>query len=358
MEHTKKNTNLTFIKKSVNKHGDKYDYSLVRYKNVKEKVKIICKDHGIFEQSPRTHLEGSGCPKCGGKKKLTIEDFIKISNEVHSSKFDYSLVEYKNNRTKVKIICKDHGIFEQIPFTHMSGTNCPKCSKTSSVNKSDFINNGDNENYDYSLIENIKNNKEKVKIICKKHGIFEQSYNNHINGKCGCPECYGKMKYDKKSFIEKSINIHGDKYDYSLVNYVNNKTKVKIICPIHGEFEQEPASHINAKCGCRRCKISKGELRIINFLKIKNIKHDHLYIVDKMEFDFFLPDYNIFIEYDGEQHFKPIEFFGGEISYKKQKLNDDKKNYYCFINKYNLLRIAYYDYDNIETILNQKVSIK
>jgi hypothetical protein len=76
-----------------------------------------------------------------------------------------------------------------------------------------------------------------------------------------------------------------------------------------------------------------------------------------MEFDFFLPDYNTFIEYDGEQHFKPIDFFGGESSYNKQKLNDEKKNYYCFIKKYNLLRIPYYDYDNIEIILNKKVSI-
>jgi len=354
MGYTKKLNNVSFIERCISLHGDRYDYSLIEYKNFKIKVIIICKEHGLFDQSPQTHLEGSGCPKCGGKKKLTTSEFIKKSNEVHSNQFDYSLVEYKNNREKVKIICREHGVFEQIPFTHMNGTGCHKCKK---ISKIDFINNGNIEKYDYSLIESVSNNKEKVEIICREHGVFKQSYNNHIGKKNDCPKCYGKIKYSKESFIERALIIHGDKYDYSLVEYVNRSTKVKIICKDHGVFEQEPMSHINSKCGCRKCKISKGELKIINFLKSKNIKYEHLYIVDKKEFDFYLPDYNTLIEYDGIQHFKPIIFFGGDLSYKRQIFNDNKKNNYCLLNNINLIRIPYYEYDKIEILLNEKISI-
>lgn len=110
---------------------NRYDYSLIDYKNAHTKIKIICKEHGIFEQEPRAHLHGYGCPQCSGNKRLTKEIFVNKSMIKHGNKYDYSLSNYKNNNTNVKIICKKHGIFEQIPFNHMKGCGCPKCDNYS-----------------------------------------------------------------------------------------------------------------------------------------------------------------------------------------------------------------------------------
>jgi hypothetical protein len=171
-------TTEIFIKRSIVIHKNKYDYSLVNYKNSRTKVKIICPIHGEFEQLPNNHLTGQICNECFKKSKLlTNEIFIKRSNIIHNNKYDYSLVEYKNNKTKVKIICPIHGEFEQQPSKHLGGGGCRKCS-----------------------------------ILYKTLSLSE--------------------------FIKKSKEMHGDKYDYSLVEYKNSQIKVKIICPIHGIFNQ------------------------------------------------------------------------------------------------------------------------
>ena len=349
----KSNTN-EFIEKSNKIHKDRYDYSLSEYVNNKIKIKIICKSHGEFLQMPRTHLEGSGCPTCGGKSKLTKEDFIKKASTIHNNKFDYRLVEYINNRTKIKIICPDHGIFEQVAFTHLSGTNCPKCSSNSNIEIQDFIKRSNivhNNEYVYSLIDNIKSNKTKVKIICKKHGLFEQTINNHLRGH-KCKTCVGKnIKSNNHKFKIDAFKIHGNKYDYSLVNYKSRNAKVKIICPDHGIFEQVPASHLRLGCGCSRCNSSKGEIRIIEVLKKLGIDYIHLYKIEKYEYDFYLPEFNTFIEYDGEQHYQPIEYFGGSKAFKKQLERDKIKSEYCLKNNIHLVRVPYFEFDKIENII-------
>jgi hypothetical protein len=123
----RRKTTEEFIIDAYCKHGDRYNYRLVEYKNNKTKVKIICPIHGIFEQTPHGHLRGYGCLECGGSKRLTTEEFIKKAKDIHGDKYDYSLVEYKNNKTKVKIICHEHGPFEQTPNDHLKGFGCPKC---------------------------------------------------------------------------------------------------------------------------------------------------------------------------------------------------------------------------------------
>jgi 5-methylcytosine-specific restriction endonuclease McrA len=128
----KRLTTKQFIKRSKVIHGDKYDYSLVEYKNARTKVKIICNKHGVFEQTPHSHLRGNGCKKCHYNKssknaKSNIKSFIENSIKIHNDKYDYSLVKYKNSKTKVKIICPIHGVFEQIPNAHLNGQGCKKC---------------------------------------------------------------------------------------------------------------------------------------------------------------------------------------------------------------------------------------
>jgi hypothetical protein len=131
-----KTTRLTlndFIEKSKLVHGDKYDYSLVEYKNNKQKIKIICPEHGEFEQTPKNHMNGKHCKKCGSantglKKRANINNFIETANLIHENKYDYSLVEYQSAIKKIKIICPVHGIFEQQPSAHVSQKQgCPSC---------------------------------------------------------------------------------------------------------------------------------------------------------------------------------------------------------------------------------------
>ena len=126
----KKKTTEEFIQEAKRIHSGEYDYSLVNYQTNKTKVRIVCPKHGVFEQTPNSHLNGSGCPCCYGTHKKTTEQFIKDAKKIHRDKYDYSLVDYKTAKTKVKIICKTCGkIFEQAPNNHLNGQDCPVCGR-------------------------------------------------------------------------------------------------------------------------------------------------------------------------------------------------------------------------------------
>jgi len=357
----KKYTTKDFINKAKKIHGNQYDYSITKYKNSKLKIKIICPIHGEFEQIPSAHLFGQGCKYCGILKttlsrKTTTEEFIKKAKKIHGDKYNYSFVKYKNPQTLIKISCPKHGVFEQLPYTHLNSHGCPKCGRESVWDKSrgsgeKFIEKSNkihNNKYDYSLVK-YKNARTKVKIICNLHGIFEKRPYVHLNGR-GCPICfYESQKDNKEIFIKKAIKTHGDKYDYSLVKYKNSKQKIKIICPHHGIFEQTPSVHIRGY-GCQICHDSIGERIIRLFLKRKNIKFKYQKtfkdcinpVTNKnLIFDFYLPNYNLCIEYDGELHYKPIKYFGGIDALKKIQERDKVKTLYCKKNKINLLRIKY-----------------
>lgn len=184
-------TTNDFIQKAVSIHGDKYDYSYVNYINAKTKVKIICPIHGLFEQTPNNHLYGKcGCPICAGNRKSDLSDFIRKARMVHGDQYDYSKSVYVNSKTPLAIICKKHGSFLQSPVNHLSGKGCPKCA--------------------------------------------------------------GNVRLMTDEFIQRAISVHGDRYDYSNVIYENNRTPVSIICPIHGVFEQKPYVHLQG-CGCPVC---------------------------------------------------------------------------------------------------------
>ncbi len=295
--------NVNFTNNANDIHNNKYDYSLVEYVNNKTKVKIICPVHGIFEQIPNSHLRGHGCSMCAGSKKSTSIDFISKAISIHNNKYDYSLVEYINAHTKVKIICPEHGIFEQKPNGHLNGQNCPICSGKLKLTTDDFINRSNiihNNKYDYSLVQYVTSHI-KVKIICPYHGTFTQSPYTHLIGR-GCSECTGTKKLTTIEFINKANDIHNNKYDYSLVEYINNKTKVKIICPEHGIFEQKPNDHLSGY-GCPKCShsVSSKEYDLCSFLDINNIQYiqsDRSILTGK-ELDIYIPSKNIAIEFNG-----------------------------------------------------------
>lgn len=262
-----------FLAKAKAVHGDKYDYSKVNYVNATTKVTIICPTHGEFEQAPRAHLSGQGCPNCCGNRRYTTEDFIEKAKIKHRDKYDYSKVKYVNNTTKVTIICPSHGEFEQTPKIHLSGLGCPACSGGVKITTEEFVERArkvHGDKYDYSKV-NYVNSSTKVIIICPIHGEFEQAPTNHLSGQ-GCPNCGGRKRLSTDDFIEKAKKVHGDKYDYSKVNYFNSETKVTIGCPIHGEFEQTPNAHLSGQ-GCPICNVGFTKSYKVSLLKTGDLLH-------------------------------------------------------------------------------------
>ena len=302
---SKKKTLSEFISEARNIHGDKYDYSKVNYKDNHTGIIIICPVHGEFEQTPKSHLRGQGCPHCAGVAKLNNETFIKKAREVHGDKYDYSKVDYKGNKKEVIIICPVHGEFKQKPNAHLNGHGCPKCSHNQKSDSNEFVKKAKKihgDKYIYDKVEYV-NNKVKVCITCPIHGDFWQKPNSHLGG-CGCPKCGGKKKSNTEEFIEKAKSVHKDKYDYSKANYVNVKHPVVITCPIHGDFLQTPNDHLNG-CGCSKCNSISSKIEeefyqyIHDTLSIENIKQHDKKILNGLELDLALPDNKLAIEFNG-----------------------------------------------------------
>jgi len=249
---TKALTTEEFILRAKEVHGDKYDYSLTKYIKSTIKVKIICKQHTEFMQAPFAHLSGCGCPECkkvniGNSHRKGKKEFIKQAIKKHNDKFNYDKVKYINSDTNIKIFCNKHKIyFEVTPYTHLKGNgSCPKCryettAIKNSFTKEQFIEKANKvHREEYDYsLVKYKNNATKVKIICKIHNVFEQTPGMHLAGQ-GCPFCYGKQAKSKEQFIIEAKGIHGDIYDYSKVKYVNANEKVTIICNKKGHGEFE-----------------------------------------------------------------------------------------------------------------------
>ena len=278
-----------FIDKARKIHGNKYDYSKVIYVNSLTKVIITCPEHGDFYQRPSHHLDDHGCNSCGGSNKSTIEDFIQKAKSIHGSQYDYSKTIYKQAQAKLIITCKIHGDFKQKPANHL---------------------------YNYR----------------------------------GCPSCGLERKAElRKSnteeFLKKVRDVHKDKFVYSLVEYLDCKTKVKIICSTHGIFEQTPSDHLAGR-GCPRCKESKGEALIAEILKRNNIDFTREYKIPKVEkeyeYDFYLKDHNLLIEFHGIQHYERNKFFHrSEEKFRRQLTRDDEKREYAKVWRYGYLEIKY-----------------
>lgn len=301
----KKITTEEFIERAKKIHGDKYDYSKVKYVGSNTKVCIICPKHGEFWQLPSGHLSGSGCKQCViDNITFTTEKFIEKAKEIHGDIYDYSKVEYVNNHTKVCIICPKHGEFWQLPMVHLR-PNKGKCLKCSYETRNAY------------------------------------------------------KKLGKEKFIEKAKKIHGDKYDYSKVEYINAITEVCIICPKHGEFLQVPHYHLRGH-GCRKCRQSKMEVEITKFLKDNNINFIHecgasqFKWLGKLRYDFYLPQYNVAIECQGKQHFIPVKQFGGEKELATRIKQDEKKLSLSNEHGIKIFYYANYDYNFPYEIIQDK----
>lgn len=307
--------------------------------------------------------------------KLDLEkaqqEWIQKASLIHNNFYYYSKVEYKNNSTKIKITCPLHGEFEQIPKDHLSGRGCRqcgtiKCGLSGRLMQEEFIERSSkihNNKYDYSKVE-YSTSGSKVIIICPLHGEFKQLANDHLRG-FGCVKCScGKLAKDKvktqERFLSDAKKVHGDKYNYELVLYSQGRNKIDIICNIHGIFRQVADAHLRG-AGCPNCRKSRGEIKIFNYLVTTDInflpekRFDNCKNINTLPFDFYLPDFNLCIEFDGRQHFESIDYFGGEDTLKFTKERDQIKNKYCLDKNIHLLRIPYWKFSNIELIIEEKL---
>lgn len=262
-----KNTFLAKLKEKQMTSFNYYDYSEIPDSFLAtEKIKLKCPEHGHFLQTAAQHLDGSGCVQCYWESRRTGQDtFIQRAREIHGDRYDYSGVVYKQSRLKVDIGCKLHGVFSQTPYDHLKGSGCAGC---------------------YQM----------------------------------------RNRDDQETFLEKAKGVHGDNYIYDKVSYSRSNIPVTITCRKHGDFEQLPGTHLRGH-GCILCFESKGEKGIVDVLESLSIKYvrEYSFPNSRMRYDFFLPEQNILIEFHGKQHYKPVDYWGGEEGFIKQQQRDEEK---------------------------------
>lgn len=313
-----------FKEKGDFKFNNKFTYIKNSYTDREHLMEIICPTHGVFYQKPSVHLSSKhGCPKCATARtaKLKTTTYEHFKNEYYkrnfNSKITFDKNTFVNTRTPLKGTCPKHGEIWKTPKNWLISKGCNECSRQDQRTKITtpfsqalvkfrekfgwkFV-------YDISSYTNFIT---PMKVKCKKHGWFNITPNEHLRSVHGCPQCGIHNYKSTQEFIQQAQQRHGNKYDYSRCKYVNDSTKVEIICPIHGSFWQIPYSHISGK-GCKFCKEWKLEKEIESFLKQNNI--DFIHGTDKFDLpwlcpqhlDFYLPKYQIGIECQGLQHFQP-----------------------------------------------------
>ena len=376
-----------FLEKARAKYGDTYDYSLVEYQGREIPVKIICKTHGVFPICPRTFLQGThshpahGCPKCDGikeQKKITQDIFLQTVREKHGEKWDLSTVQYRNKNQILGLSCPDcNENFNTTPGKLMDGLGCPRCEGRIKdlryyVEEAKKVH---GDKYDYSACYLSRTTVTQLNNIrCKVHGFFSTRADVHIKMKCKCPKCYppkDKIPLEERrdAYIRRAIERHGEgHFDYSQVNYHRKREKVKIRCIIHDYWffqSLEEHSKRNKRGGCPLCSETTGEREVrlhlqkkhIDFtaqVEIENIRPKEL-PRQYLRVDFYISKYRLFIEYNGEQHYRDCGWFKERGGFEMQQLRDEVLREYCQKFNFNLLEIKYSDFDNIGKLIDAKI---
>jgi hypothetical protein len=351
-------TKQEFLDRAREMHGYKYQYPTLSDKILSQDNIDIIYNGILYKQKVVKHILLGRCPEKNTPTKTT-EQFIREAEEVWGKgKYDYSLTDYKGALKNIKVIY-DGVVFEQTAVSHL------RSAPELNMNQDWFIKKSHDkwgkDRYDYSLVE-YKDCKTKVKIIYKKTGeIFEQTPTGHF---AGAPENIRlSVRKTTEQFIKEANEVHDFKFYYEKTNYIKNQTKVIITCPVHGDFEQIPLAHLQGN-GCVNCNESRGEKSVAKYLDKNNISYyrQHKFSdcknVFQLPFDFYLPKYRTAIEFDGIQHYEPMEFFGGLEAYERLKKNDKIKSDYCEENYIDLIRIRYDQADRIFEILKESLKNK
>jgi hypothetical protein len=333
----KRLTQEEFIARANIEHNNKYGYLKFVYGGFEVKGTITCPKHGDFEQRPHNHFGGKnnvgqGCPKCG--RSFSLEEFIAKARLIHGDKYSYLKSIYVRIDKKLTITCDIHGDFQQKPAGHLSGRGCKLCGFLiqAKSNKSfeKFIKKARLKHGDrYSYLKFIYGGYQvRGLITCKIHGDFEQTPLHHLDGH-GCFDCsVDASRLTFEEFKSRSIKFHNGFYNYDCAAdvFIDSTTPVPINCPKHKIFYQRPSQHM-VRTGCPICNVAgSSEELIFLMLMENNIKFEYDYFIKKIDksekqkyyLDFFFPDINIVIEYNGLQHYKASKF--GE------KITDEEAN--------------------------------
>ncbi len=344
-----------FILKSKTKFGYKFQYPETVYTGADETLKLVCDLHGSFEITPSQHFRcRHGCPKCVTHipRLIAREKMLELAKKRHGDKYDYSRINSVNIFDKVEIVCSKHGSFWQKLFNHgEKGCGCPNCAvENDRTSQENFISRSraiHGDLYDYSKVV-YRTANESVTIICRKHSDFVQRASSHLAGN-GCLKCnIENQRLSLEKFIENARKVHGDRYDYSKVKYLGNKKPVEIICPIHGSFWQKPNGHVSIGVGCAFCSESKGEKAVELFLKKYGIDYIREYRIEgyRYRFDFYLPKFDIYIEFHGAQHYRPVKIFGGVPAFEEQQKRDKHKKQLVKLSRGFLVVLNYTSLEN------------
>ena len=303
------------------------------------------------------------CPICATNHTRTqYDEFIRLSKLKHGDTYDYSVsTDYTKAAALVTIRCLKHGLFRQRACDHYTyGDICPKCSKDRErlgleafLAKAAMIHNG---KYNYKKIKYLPTTSAMVKIICPHHGTFIQRADSHLSG-CGCPTCgKGALRKTTEQFINESKALFPNKFTYEYTKYIHNKHKIILTCIRHGPFTTTPNQHLSHGASCPKCHSSFGEILLRLYLNKYGIAAIEQYRLGTLhKFDFAIPDAKILIEFDGQQHFEPVEKFGGVEGFNKRKRNDAIKTELSVLAGYDLIRFNYKQIRTLEKALIKKL---
>jgi len=309
----------TFFRKSDQRHAGRFDYSEVVYIDANTPVQIICTEHEPFHAKPKSHLyaQSGNCPRCyqetrghswkrtGERQRLSREEFVRRARARHGSAYCCDDVQYVNFASKIVLTCPLHGPFLMAPEKHLAGQGCKRCA----------------------------------------HGRLSQRRRLRI-----------------WALMARISEVHGlGHYDYDLRGYVNFHSHIRVRCARHGWFEQEIGAHLSGHA-CAMCCCSRGERRVrqvlneLDFEFCEQARFPECRDRGQLAFDFYIPGLRVLIEYDGKQHFQRSELWGGHHVLALTQRHDAIKDEFAVTHGYRLIRIPYWEFDRIETILREQLA--
>jgi very-short-patch-repair endonuclease/ribosomal protein S27AE len=371
--------NIDEVQSIINKRLEEINASLLSslsYKNTKTKFKLKCNvdGHEWYSNYDRLIIAKNKCPRCAGQ--IIYQEEAQDRVEKRLKEIDASLREpfiYKNCSSRIKLFCNIDGHEWETSYKNFvnNRTGCFKCSKhvlyeneiqSNILKRLKELNVSLRESYIHI------NNSSELKLICNIDGHeWESKYSNFINNKKGCAKCAKVLKLTQ-SEAEEKVQQRCKKMNYELIEpFIFKKTsntRIYLKCnKCNFNWEVSYNNFINRKSGCPKCQESKGENEAERILKSFNMnyvpqkKFEGCKDKDYLKFDFYIPDLNICIEFDGIQHYESFNFFGGESGLKDTQRRDSIKNDFCYKNNIYLIRIPYKDFNKMEIIIKKKLKL-
>ena len=340
-------TDAQFKKEVHDLVGNEYTF-LDEYTNNKTKLRVKHNKCGhVYKVRPNRFLRGDRCVYCSGFKKTDVK-FKKEVYDLVGNEYTF-LDHYVNYHTKIRVKHNRCGhIYKVRPSDFVDGTRCPYCSgnikKTNSQFKQEIF---DLVGDEYVFLDSYVNALTKLWVKHTKCGtVYKVLPSNFLSGK-RCPKCFGTHKRTNTQFAQEVYNLVGDEYTF-LDSYVNTDTKIKVKHNKCGHiYGVRPTDFFSHNSRCPYCNSSKGEAIIAKILDILDINYEQQKtfedLVDTayLSYDFFIPSQNILIEYQGQQHYEPVDYFGGKDKFKIQQKHDKLKSDYAKNHGYTLIAVPY-----------------